>query len=138
MTSFVSLCVSPCQTELEFASFYLKRIRQRENCISLADFLCLDTRTRNIVYFSLEKFTRIQFYARVTGIAPKKRKFLRKWYRRTMDKMTRAKVTSNWCQSYTANSKSMTLYKNLRKNKKKTCEPYNVNEYYLYIVTNKQ
>lgn len=124
MTSFVSLCVSPCQTELEFASFYLKRIRQRENCISLADFLCLDTRTRNIVYFSLEKFTRIQFYARVTGIAPKKRKFLRKWYRRTMDKMTRAKVTSDGGQSYTTNLISMTFLQNIYvKNNKRSANP---------------
>ena len=57
-----------------------------------------------------------------------KRKFLRKWYRMTMDKMTRAKmtrakvarakmtrtkVTSNGCQSYATNSVSMTFLRNI-------------------------
>ena len=138
MTSFVSPCVSPCQTELEFVSFYLKRIRQRENCIFLADFLCLDTRPRNIVYFSPEKFPRIQFYAQVTGIAPKREN---SWESGTGGQWIKWQEPRWQVTGVNHTLQILKVWhsiKYLRKNKKKTCEPYNVNEYYLCIVTNKQ
>ena len=64
--------VSPCRTELEIVSFYLQKTRQREKCIFLADFLCLDTRLRNIVSFSPEKHQRIQFCVQVAVTIPKR------------------------------------------------------------------
>ena len=44
----------------------------REKNISLADFLCLDIRLRNIVSFSPEKFQRIQFCVQVAVTTPKR------------------------------------------------------------------
>lgn len=71
----------------------------------------LYTRPWKIVSFSPEKFQRIQFCVQVAVTTPKRENSRGEVVPETKDKITRYKVTSNGCQSYTTNPISMTYRK---------------------------
>ena len=126
MTSLVSPCrtdwgdmtslVSPCRTELEIVSFYLKKNPSERKLYLSGGFFVFRYKTSEYCIFFAWEGPKDTILCPGYRNRTQKRKFLRKWYRRTMDKMTRAKMTrakvkSNGCQSYTTKPKSRTFYK---------------------------